>query len=113
LGVDGVLEDLDTLGPAGSDGQFIVATGAGTFAYESGATARASLGLTIGSDVQAFDAGLAQIAGLADPNADRIVFWDDDAGSYAYLAAGTGLTLSGTNLTVNSASESQAGIAEF
>ena len=41
----GVLEDLNTLGAAASDGQFIVATGAGAFAYESGATARTSLGL--------------------------------------------------------------------
>jgi len=45
VGVDGVLEDLDTLGAAASDGQFIVATGAGAFAYESGATVRTSLGL--------------------------------------------------------------------
>jgi len=41
----GVLEDLNTLGAPASDGQFIVATGAGVFAYESGATARTSLGL--------------------------------------------------------------------
>lgn len=40
-----VLDDLNTLGAAASDGQFIVATGAGAFAYESGATARTSLGL--------------------------------------------------------------------
>ena len=45
VAVDGVLEDLDTLGAAASDGQFIVATGSGAFAYESGATARTSLGL--------------------------------------------------------------------
>lgn len=45
LGVDEVLEDLDALGAPASDGQFIVATGEGAFAYESGATARASLGL--------------------------------------------------------------------
>jgi len=51
VAVDGVLEDLDTLGPAGSDGQFIVATGAGAFAYESGNTARTSLGLGTGNDV--------------------------------------------------------------
>lgn len=43
--VDEVLQDLDTLGVVASDGQFIVGTGAGTFAYESGATARTSLGL--------------------------------------------------------------------
>ena len=44
----GVLEDLDTLGAAASDGQFIVADGAGSFAYESGATVRTSLGLGTG-----------------------------------------------------------------
>ena len=43
--VDGALEDLDTLGAASADGEFIVATGAGAFAYESGATVRNSLGL--------------------------------------------------------------------
>lgn len=48
IGVDGVLEDLDTLGAPASDGEFIVATGAGTFAYESGATVRTSLGLGTG-----------------------------------------------------------------
>lgn len=40
-----VLDDLNTLGAPASDGQFIVATGAGVFAYESGATVRTSLGL--------------------------------------------------------------------
>lgn len=45
LSVDEVLEDLDALGAPASDGQFIVATGAGAFVYESGATARASLSL--------------------------------------------------------------------
>ena len=45
VGVDGVLEDLDTLGAATANGEFIVATGPGAFAYESGDTARLSLGL--------------------------------------------------------------------
>lgn len=43
-----VLEDLNTLGAASADGEFIVATGVGAFAYESGATARTSLGLGTG-----------------------------------------------------------------
>ena len=45
VAVDGVLEDLDTLGAPASDGQMIVATGAGAFQYESGATLRTSIGV--------------------------------------------------------------------
>jgi len=45
VGVDEVLEDLDALGAPTTDGEFIVATGAGAFAYETGNTALASLGI--------------------------------------------------------------------
>lgn len=38
-------------------------------------------------------------AKLADPNADRIKFWDDSAGTMAWLALGTGLSISGTTLS--------------
>jgi hypothetical protein len=34
-----------------------------------------------------------------DPNADRIVFWDDSEGKWRYLEAGSGLTISGTTMT--------------
>lgn len=37
--------------------------------------------------------------GLADPNADRIMFWDDSAGQIDWLTAGTGLTITGTTIT--------------
>ena len=40
-----VLDDLGALSAPASDGQFIVATGAGAFQYEAAATARTSLGL--------------------------------------------------------------------
>lgn len=38
------------------------------------------------------------LAGLTDPNADRLVFWDDSAGSLAFLTAGTGLSITGTTI---------------
>ncbi|XKT74470.1 MAG: hypothetical protein ACJKTH_00010 [Patescibacteria group bacterium UBA2163] len=80
LTTTGVLEDLNTLGAAASDGQFIVATGAGTFAYESGSTARTSLGL----------GSLATLSSI-------------DISSNTNLAAGTNITLSGDTLNVDDA----------
>jgi hypothetical protein len=38
-------------------------------------------------------------AALTDPNADRILFWDDSAGAVTWLTVSTGLSLSGTTLT--------------
>lgn len=38
---------------------------------------------------------------LSDPNADRILFWDDSAGQYAYLTAGSGLTIAGTTISAS------------
>lgn len=38
---------------------------------------------------------------LTDPDADYMMFWDDSAGAVAWLAAGTGLSISGTNLNVS------------
>lgn len=38
-------------------------------------------------------------ASLTDPNADRIMFWDDSAGQVTWLEAGSGLTITGTTIT--------------
>lgn len=38
-------------------------------------------------------------ASLVDPNADRILFWDDSTGAVTHLTAGTGLTITGTTIT--------------
>jgi hypothetical protein len=37
-------------------------------------------------------------ANLTDPNADRVMFWDDSAGVVTWLTMGTGLTITGTTL---------------
>ena len=50
--VTGVLQDLNTLGAPSADGEILVATGAGAFAYEAGNTARTSLGLGTGDSPQ-------------------------------------------------------------
>ena len=57
----------------------------------------ANLYVAGGTDVALADGGTG--ASLADPNADRILFWDDSAGAVAFLEPSTGLTLSGTTLT--------------
>jgi hypothetical protein len=40
-------------------------------------------------------------ASLTDPNADRILFWDDSAGATTWLTAGSGLNITGTTLTAS------------
>ena len=90
IAVDGVLEDLDTLGAASADGEFIVATGAGAFAYESGNTARTSLGLGTG-DSPAF-ASLQ----VSDLTQGRLVL----AGASGELADNANLQFDGTNLAL-------------
>ena len=84
VGVDGVLEDLDTLGAASSDGEFIVATGAGAFAYESGNTARTSLGLGTG-DTPAF-AGLSSTDNIVIDNQKELRLKEADANGEDYVS---------------------------
>lgn len=64
-----VLDDLNTLGAPTSDGQFIVATEAGVFAYETTTVARTSLGVgeadtpTFGGIIVANNGTVGQVAG--------------------------------------------------
>ena len=86
IAVDGVLEDLDTLGASASDGQFIVATGSGAFAYESTSTARTSLGLGTGA---VLDTAAIADGGTGLATADQI----------HTFATSTGWTLHADNYT--------------
>lgn len=52
-----------------------------------------------GTDVALADGGTG--ASLADPNADRILFWDDSAGAVTWLTAGTGLTITTTTISID------------
>jgi len=48
------------------------------------------------------DAGVVEdLQALSDPNADRILFWDDSAGATTFLTVGTGLTITGTQIDID------------
>lgn len=47
---------------------------------------------------------IQNISGLGDPGADRILFWDESANAYAFLTAGTGLTITGTTIEASGSS---------
>src|SRR5690606_28692371 len=51
------------------------------------------------------------IAGLSDPGADRILFWDDSAGTVTFLQAGTGITISGTTISASVAGVDWSGVS--
>jgi hypothetical protein len=66
------------------------------------------LSATSSGGISAVGASIADVLSVSggsdlvadDPNADRIVFWDDSEGKWRYLEAGSGLSISGTTMTV-------------
>ena len=99
------VRDNGLLGPealATADGEIWIATGANAgemvAAFDS-------------SNLLKRDRGGLEVA-LADPDADRILFWDDGAGAYAYLTPGTDLAISGTSLNVTAAIQATQAEAE-
>jgi hypothetical protein len=115
--ITGVLEDLETLGTSAADGEFIVATGAGAFAYESGATVRTSLGLgtgdsptftslTLSGQASSLSMNSQKITGLGTPTTDT------DAATKAYVdGVAQGLDIYDTVVAATTASFTMASTA--
>lgn len=76
------------------------------------ATARSTLGLVIGTNVQAWSAELDAIVALtttaagitilemADAGSDKLTFWDDSAGRFASAAPNGSISISGTDIRI-------------
>lgn len=136
-----VLDDFNTLGAPTTDGQIIVATGAGAFAYESGATARTSLGVDAAGTDNSTDVTLSgtpdyltlsgqvltrgQIDLAADvtgnlpvvnlnsgTSASASTFWRGD-GTWATPTGGTGEVNTGANLGGGLANYANKSVAEL
>lgn len=72
------------------------------------------LSATGGSGISAVGASTADVLSVSgsdlvadDPNADRIVFWDDSESKWRYLEAGSGLSISGTTMTATASGGSK------
>lgn len=86
--LDDVLTDLAALDVV-ADNEFIVGTGAGAYAHESGDTVRTSLGLVIGTDVQAHGDVLDDLNTLGEVGANSDFLVGTGAGVLAWENAAT------------------------
>jgi hypothetical protein len=105
VAVDGVLEDLDTLGAPASDGQMIVATGAGAFQYESGATLRTSIGVDAAGTDNSTDVTLVTTShdylSIAGQAITLGTIQNDDLANSSITIDGTSVSLGGSVTTDN------------
>lgn len=105
-----VLDDLNTLGAATADGQIIVATAAGAFAYESGATLRSSIGVGTGDSPQftGIELGHATDTTLTRTGAGDIAI----EGNVVYRASGTDVPIAdgGTGASTEAGARTNLGL---
>jgi len=114
------LDDLNTLGAATADNQFLVSTGVGALAWESGATARTSLGVDAAGTDNSTDVTLnaaltdvlsltTQELGAVDKGSDAVVGWDETESKLTYLSAADVKTALSLNSVENTALSTWAG----
>jgi len=105
VAVDGVLENLDTLGAPTTDGQMIVATGAGAFQYESGATLRTSIGVDPAGTDNSTDVTLNTTShdylSLSGQEITLGTIQNDDLANSSITIDGTSVSLGGSITTNN------------
>lgn len=87
---------------ADTDGSCVI-DGNGAETIDGAASLSVGIGdaITVVSDGTNWVASAALGTTLADPDADRIVFWDDSASAFAFLTVGSGLSLTDTTLTAS------------
>lgn len=79
-----------------------VTVGGAIYVFISGAWADAGGGgSTAWGDLTDVPQPILDIGALTDPDADRLLFWDDSAGVYTHLALGTNLSITGTTLNAS------------
>ncbi len=88
----------DTHTVTGTANKIFGTDGAGAGTEISAGTNIAISGSAVGITGQIPLANGGTAANLTDPNADRIMFWDDSAGQMTWLTAGTNLTITGTTI---------------
>jgi hypothetical protein len=81
-----------------------VTAGAGLTGGGTSGTVTLDVGAGTGISVAANAVSLNHLGleDLADPTADRILFWDNSAGALKWLSAGTNITISGTSISAQS-----------
>ena len=94
-----------------------VATGAtGTSSTSGTVTSVATgTGLTGGTITSTGTISLSHLGfqNLTDPNDDRIAFWDDSAGAFGWLDAGSNITISGTTISATNTTYSAGSLLDL
>jgi hypothetical protein len=103
-----VLDDFNTLDAASANGEIIVATGAGAFAYESGATLRTSVGVGTGDSPQltGIELGHATDTTLTRASAGNL----NIEGQLAYRAGGTDVPITDGGTGASNAADARSNL---